>query len=77
LRERSPPHRFQSLPVAHKRCHFVAHLSLALILAAARLKPYEKLCQNSRFVSDGFDLRNCVRGRSARLQEERQGLSDE
>jgi hypothetical protein len=55
----------------------VTHLSLALISAAGRLRPYEKLCQNSRFVSDGFDLRNCVLGRSAGLQEERQELSDE
>jgi hypothetical protein len=55
----------------------IAHLSLALIVAAGTFKAYEKLCQNSRFVSDGFDLRNCVLGRSARLQEERQELSDE
>jgi hypothetical protein len=41
------------------------------------LKAYEKLWQNSRFVSDGFDLRNRVLGRSARLQKKRQELSDE
>jgi hypothetical protein len=42
-----------------------------------RLNPYEKLRQNFLFDSHGDDLRDCVCGRSASLQEERQKLPDE
>jgi hypothetical protein len=42
-----------------------------------RLNLYEKLRQNSLLDSHGDDLRDCVCGRSASLQEERQKLPDE
>jgi hypothetical protein len=42
-----------------------------------RLNLYEKLRQNSLLDSNGDDLRDCVCGRSASLQEERQKLPDE
>jgi hypothetical protein len=42
-----------------------------------RLNLYEKLRQNSLLDSHGDNLRNCVCRRSARVQEERQELSDE
>jgi hypothetical protein len=41
------------------------------------LNLYEKLRQNSLLDSNGDDLRDCVCGRSASLQEERQKLPDE
>jgi hypothetical protein len=42
-----------------------------------RLNLYEKLRQNFLFDSHGADLRDCVCGRSACVQEERQELPDE
>jgi hypothetical protein len=42
-----------------------------------RLKPYEKVCENSLLGSRGDDLRDCVSGGSASVQEERQELPHE